>query len=53
MMDAVMDLGCHLPNDGSLATGEALAAFAREAERDVAEILDVVAATVRPAVERT
>ena len=28
-----MDLGCHLPNQGPLATGEALSTFAREADR--------------------
>lgn len=28
-----MDIGCHLPNQGPLATGEAVATFAREAER--------------------
>jgi hypothetical protein len=28
-----MDLGCHLPNQGPLATGEALARFCREAEQ--------------------
>ena len=34
-----MDLGCHLPNQGTLATREALLTFAREAEaRDVASL---------------
>jgi probable F420-dependent oxidoreductase len=33
MMGAAMDLGCHLPNQGPLATGEAVATFAREADR--------------------
>jgi probable F420-dependent oxidoreductase len=28
-----MDIGCHLPNQGPLATGEALSTFAREADR--------------------
>jgi probable F420-dependent oxidoreductase len=28
-----MDIGCHLPNQGPLATGEALTTFAREADR--------------------
>ena len=28
-----MDIGCHLPNQGPLATGEAVATFAREADR--------------------
>jgi probable F420-dependent oxidoreductase len=28
-----MDIGCHLPTQGPLATGEALTAFAREADR--------------------
>jgi probable F420-dependent oxidoreductase len=28
-----MDIGCHLPNQGPLANGEALATFAREADR--------------------
>jgi probable F420-dependent oxidoreductase len=28
-----MDIGCHLPTQGPLATGEALATFAREADR--------------------
>ena len=28
-----MDIGCHLPNPGPLATGEAVATFAREADR--------------------
>jgi probable F420-dependent oxidoreductase len=28
-----MDIGCHLPNHGPLATGEAVATFAREADR--------------------
>lgn len=28
-----MEIGCHLPNQGPLATGEALVTFAREAER--------------------
>jgi probable F420-dependent oxidoreductase len=28
-----MDIGCHLPNQGPLATGEALARFCREAEQ--------------------
>ena len=28
-----MDIGCHLPNQGPLATGEALVRFAREAEQ--------------------
>ena len=28
-----MDIGCHLPTQGPLATGEALTTFAREAER--------------------
>jgi probable F420-dependent oxidoreductase len=28
-----MDLGCHLPNQGPLATGEVLSTFAREADR--------------------
>jgi probable F420-dependent oxidoreductase len=33
MMGAAMDIGCHLPNQGPLATGEALTTFAREADR--------------------
>ncbi|MBI2203311.1 MAG: LLM class F420-dependent oxidoreductase [Candidatus Rokubacteria bacterium] len=34
-----MDIGCHLPNQGPLATGEALGAFAREADkRNVASL---------------
>jgi len=34
-----MDIGCHLPNQGPLATGEALVRFAREAEqRSVASL---------------
>jgi probable F420-dependent oxidoreductase len=34
-----MDIGCHLPNQGPLATGEALTTFAREAdERGVASL---------------
>jgi probable F420-dependent oxidoreductase len=34
-----MDLGCHLPNQGPLATSDALVTFAREAERrDVASL---------------
>jgi hypothetical protein len=34
-----MDIGCHLPNQGPLATGEALVRFCREAERrDVASL---------------
>jgi len=34
-----MDIGCHLPNQGPLATGEALSSFAREADRrDVASL---------------
>lgn len=34
-----MEIGCHLPNQGPLATGEALGAFAREADkRDVASL---------------
>ena len=28
-----MDIGCHLPNQGPLATGEALVRFCREAEQ--------------------
>jgi probable F420-dependent oxidoreductase len=28
-----MDIGCHLPNQGPLATGEAVVTFAREADR--------------------
>jgi probable F420-dependent oxidoreductase len=28
-----MDIGCHLPNQGPLATGDALTTFAREADR--------------------
>jgi probable F420-dependent oxidoreductase len=28
-----MDIGCHLPNQGPLANGEALSSFAREADR--------------------
>ena len=28
-----MDIGCHLPTQGALATGEALTTFAREADR--------------------
>jgi hypothetical protein len=28
-----VDIGCHLPNQGPLATGEAVATFAREADR--------------------
>jgi probable F420-dependent oxidoreductase len=28
-----MDIGCHLPNQGPLATGDAVGAFAREADR--------------------
>src|SRR6266404_3955365 len=34
-----MDIGCHLPNQGPLANGEALTTFAREADRrDVASL---------------
>src|SRR6266566_3692905 len=34
-----MDIGCHLPTQGPLATGEALQRFAREAEkRDIASL---------------
>jgi probable F420-dependent oxidoreductase len=34
-----MDIGCHLPNQGPLATGEALSTFAREADRrDIASL---------------
>ena len=34
-----MDIGCHLPNQGPLATGEALQRFCREAEqRNVASL---------------
>src|SRR5713101_6652782 len=34
-----MDIGCHLPTQGPLATGEALTTFAREAEkRDIASL---------------
>ena len=34
-----MQIGCHLPNQGPLATGDALVTFAREAEkRDVASL---------------
>ena len=34
-----MDIGCHLPTQGALATGEALTTFAREAEkRDIASL---------------
>lgn len=32
-MGAAMEIGCHLPNQGPLATGEAVATFAREADR--------------------
>ena len=34
-----MDIGCHLPTQGPVATGEALKTFAREAEkRDIASL---------------